>query len=47
MAKAKITLDMLKSIREGVLAEQAKEHNIRILVGMGTCGISEIGRAHV
>jgi len=39
-AKAKTTLDTLKSIQETVLAEQAKEHNIRILVGMGTCGIS-------
>ena len=39
-AKAKTTLDTLKSIQEAVLAEQAKENNIRILVGMGTCGIS-------
>jgi hypothetical protein len=39
-AKAKTTLDTLKSIQEAVLAQQAKENNIRILVGMGTCGIS-------
>lgn len=40
MAKEKMTLDALKSIQESVLAAQAKENNIRIMVGMGTCGIS-------
>ena len=39
-AKAKMTLDTLKSIQADVLAQQEKENNIRILVGMGTCGIS-------
>lgn len=40
MAKAKMTLDTLKSIQADVLAQEAAEGHIRILVGMGTCGIS-------
>ena len=41
MAKAtKMTPDRLKSIKEEVLAQQEKENSIRIMVGMGTCGIS-------
>ena len=37
---AATTLETLKTIKEDVLAAQNKDNNIRILVGMGTCGIS-------
>ncbi|MDD4200492.1 MAG: hypothetical protein PHS19_03790, partial [Eubacteriales bacterium] len=40
MAKAKTTLETLKSIKNDVLEKQNVENNIRIMVGMGTCGIS-------
>ncbi len=36
----KTTPETLKNIKEEVIAEQGVDDNIRILVGMGTCGIS-------
>lgn len=40
MRTAKTTPDTLKNIKEEVLAMRNQEERIRILVGMGTCGIS-------
>ncbi len=37
---AKTTPETLKNIKEEVIAAQGVDDNIRILVGMGTCGIS-------
>ena len=40
MAKAKTTIEALQKIKEETLAAQNENNKIRILVGMGTCGIS-------
>lgn len=40
MAKAKTTLETLQQVKAEVIEKQNTEGNIRILVGMGTCGIS-------
>ena len=40
MAKAKAKLETLKSIQKDVQAQRSSENNVRIMVGMGTCGIS-------
>ncbi len=41
----KTTPETLKNIKEEVIAEQGVDDNIRILVGMGTCGISAGAKA--